>query len=261
MQSVQLSHEELLLLLGVLRLPMPLALGEQPTAGHDERTLGIALASAMNSLKARALLLDDGPGADPRPVPELCELVAASALAERCLLVAERRGEQRSATHYSRRRGRTVVHTSPRPGVHRLSWLAGDEPAAALLVASVAPCHSAAAPLDFALGAGAFGLALDALAGGQVEPAVEILRGAGAPGETAESFAGRAGPDLASYAILCLSGLQGPSPAAESAMVVRGAHETWYVTDLADEPGRVRVETASPEALAARLHALALPFN
>lgn len=261
MQSVQLSHEELLLLLGVLRLPMPLALGERPTAGHDERTLGVALASAMSSLKARALILDDGPDADPRPAPELCELVATSALAERCLLLAGRRGDQHSATHYSRRQGRTVVHSSPRLGVHRLGWLAGDEPLADRLVAAVAPRRSAAAPLDFALDAGAFRLALDALASGQTEAAVAILRGAGAPEGMAEGFAGRAGPDLASFAILSLSGLQAPRPAAESALVVRGAHETWYVADLADAPGRVRVETVSPEALTARLHALALPFN
>lgn len=260
MQSVQLSQEELLLLLGVLRLPMPLALGENPTAGHDERSLGVALAGAMSSLMARELILGDDPNADPRPAPGVQDLLETSALAERCLLLAARRGENHTATHFSLRRGRAVVHTSPRPGVHRVGWVEGDEPYAARLVAAIVPQEPAAPPLRFALSADAFSLALDALSGGQAASALGILRSAGMPADLAESFIGRAGSAPAQYAIVCLSQLQSARPVSASAMVVQGVSETWYVTDHADTPNQVLVETVGPEALQARLDTLTLPL-
>lgn len=283
MQSIQLSHEELLLLLGALRLPLPLALGENPTAGHDERTLAAALAGAMSSLVARELLLADDPDADPRPAPELCALLTASALAEHCLLLTMRQGERRSATHYSLHQGRMVVHTSPRSGVHRLSWADPGAPLAAQLMAATAPPaaapatapqaaapatasraleaptitpRAAAPPLSFAVDATPFAVALDALSGGQAQAALDILKTAGVAADLADSFVVRAGPAPAHFAVVRLSELQGPHPRAESAMVLQGLNETWYVAEPPAMRGRFLVETVNPETLLARLDAL-----
>ncbi len=256
MQAIQLSHEEFLLLLGVLRLPMPLALGEDPTVGYDQRSLGIALASAMSSLMARDLIQGDDPTTDPVPVPGVRELLATSALADRCLMVAARQGEQHSATHYSLRDGRTVVHTSPRAGVHRITWVEASEPLAAHVLTAIVPHVPTATPLRFTLNADAFGLALDAIGAGQLQSALGILKTAGVAADLADSFVSRAGPTPTRYAIVCLRQLQSPQPLAESAIVVQGANETWYATEPANTPGQILIETVAPEALRTHLDVL-----
>src|SRR5262245_36534393 len=89
LQSIQLSHDEFLMLLGFLRLPLPLALGADPLEEYTDEALDAALASATTSLMARDYVLElPADGAPPKLLPDLEDLVGISALADGCLMAA-----------------------------------------------------------------------------------------------------------------------------------------------------------------------------
>lgn len=243
--SVQLSHEELLLTLGMLRLPMPLALGEQPIAGYDDKALNAALTSAMSSLMARDLITNDEP---PQINPDLRDLVTVSALAEGCLMVAASHGKATTVTHFSRQGDKLVVHTSPRERVHRLAALNGSSAITDQVIAWIVPHVPVDSPLSFSIPTSAFGLALDALDSGQLDIARRIMVGAGLAPNLADTFINRAGTKLTRYVFVAFTNLQQPQPSAQTMMVVQGLTETWYVVEDG-KPETLRVQTVDPQTL------------
>lgn len=254
MQSIQLSHEELLLLLGLTRLPLPLALGEQPTAGYSDETLGAALTGAVGSLTARGLLAPPvSVAAAPAVLPELQALLAASALADCCAILAVRCGERETATHYTCYQQVLVAHSSPADRVHRLERLPATLALPDLLLAQIGPQPADAALPAFTLPGAALNLALDAASVGQADPARLVLQQAGVAAPVAASFIAAAGTVVVRYALVSLHGLHSAAAQTGSCMVVRGQSATWYVTAADAQTPMVTVEPVDAAQLLARL--------
>ncbi len=254
---IQLSHDELLLLLGILRLPMPLALGENPTAGYGERTLDVALSSAMSGLLARGYL--EAPPSDtaqPKVDSVVEGLVADSALAESCLIVATQRGAASQAVHYSLRGNRALAHTSPQERVHRFEPLAGASEIIERALAGMALPTVARSPLPFDAEADAMAQAVEAAAAGQRDAARGALVTAGVPAGIVEAFLDRLGTASAHHALVAVRDMQGTAPVAESVVVLIGAEGAWQLDESLDQPGVVQVVPLDGETLRARLAAL-----
>jgi hypothetical protein len=264
MQSVQLSHDEFLMLLGFLRLPMPLAFGSDPLEDYTDETFNAALTSATTSLVARDYILElPTNSTPPKLLPHLEDLVAISAQPELCLMVAARKADQQTTLHYSQRGDKTIVHTSPRERVHRLEYLERPQAIVDQLIRLIEPHEAHERSLMFTIAttdADALGKAVDLAAIGQSEAALNLLQSAGVPVEAITAFRDRMGSEIARYALVAVRNLQRIQPTSESSIVLRGAHETWYAetrpaSDDVDTP-HVRVTTVGADALRATLNAL-----
>jgi hypothetical protein len=256
-EAVQLSHEELLVTLALLELPAPLALGPRPSAAYDPAALGAALAAALGGLAARGLVA--GPaGSLPAPVEPLASLARAAALADRCLVVAERRADGQSAAHLSAHGGSLVLHTSPAPRVHRLAPLADLGAAVGWLADTIGPAPDAPLPAVEAP-AEALAGALDALAAGMPEAAVAILVAAGVPETAAGPFLAALGPCHVRLALGAVEGLRAESPSSAGALVVAGAGGAWWAD--AGPPGApLCLRPVGPAELRDELQGLAAPL-
>jgi hypothetical protein len=225
-EAVQLSHEELLLALSLLGLPAPLALGPAPLAPQPGPALQGALAGALGSLAARDLLL---PGADsaslPALAPGLAALLRTAALAERCVVLVERRGATRRTAHISAHEGALVLHTSPRPGVHRLEPLAD---AAEWLVAAIRPRPSAGPLPALRASPEQLAAALDALDTAEPATALARLTAAGVPHGEASAFVDAVGPTPGRFVLGSLAGLRAEAPSARGAFALAGAAGVWW---------------------------------
>lgn len=262
MQAVQLSHEELLLLIGLLRLPMPLAMGENPTEGYTEQTIGAALTSAMSSMLARGLLQRPPTESETPVLPdEVQELITTSALAERCLMVAARQNQLNTAIHFNLRGSTCVVHSSPLERVHRLEWLSENTTIVEQLMGLIMPHPPVGAPIQLSVKADAFSLAIDAAAVGQSQGAYNLLLAAGAPPETADTLVGRLGKEVARYALVAFRNLQAPQPQAESLVVLQGASETWLARESTAEGEYIVLQTVTPVDLRTTLERMVEVMN
>lgn len=252
--AIQLSHEELLLVLGLLRLPPPLALGPQPAAGYDSATLNAALAGALSGLAARGLLrLGDDPYAAPAPDERLAALARVAAGGDRCLILAERRGSARRAAHLVALGGQLVLHSSPQPRVHRLASLSGAS-AAAWLVAAMAPPEQVAGPPRLELSAKLLVAAMDAVEAGQGAVArASLLQGGVAP-NTAEELLAALGSTPARFALGALRGLRTGTTEARGALVIAGAQGVWWTWTLPDAP--LQLERVDQHGLHAHLNSV-----
>lgn len=255
MPPIQLSHDELLLLLGILRLPLPLALGEDPTAGYDERTLNAALSSALSGLLARGYLEEPSSDATPPQVdPTVEELVTDSALAEGCLMVATQRGATNETVHYSLRGDRALAHTSPRERVHRLERLAGSEVIVERIIAAITPPPRQGAPRTFIAAADAVGAATEAA--GRPDDARRALARSGVAQNDVAAFIEQLGAGSTRHALVALREPRGATSAVESVIVVQGPDETWCLETMADRPGDVCARALDAIGLEATVHAL-----
>jgi len=255
MQVLQLSHEELLLLLALARLPMPLSLGEQPFEGHTEATLNVALASATSSLIVRGLLIPaDRRAQVPTIVDGVEPLLMDLALAEACLLVASRRQDQVAASAYTLRGSTVVCHTNPVERIHRLERLSDSAAIVDRLLQDIEPHTPDAAPLNFALDADALGLAVEAIAANRVESARGILLTAGVDAATVEEFLQRAEGDIGRYTLMVFSNLRSRSPVLNGTLILRGKTETWLVNETQDTS--VNIQTIALPVLQTELHTL-----
>lgn len=253
MNSIQLSHEEFLLLLGLLHLPMPLALGEDPTAGYTEETLNAALLSAMSSLVARGYLKTlPSEGTAPALDPDVQALLSASALAESCMMVAVQQGDLSRSMHYSRRGDQVVAHTGPQAGVHRLTALNDPYEISDQLLADIVPLpmHN---PQSFTVNAEALGRAVDAASIGQLAAATSALVTAGVAAEQADSFAHQLGQSPTRYALVIVRNLQSAQPSAESAVVLQGLEGLWYAQEVPQRSDDVVIGAISADTLRGRL--------
>lgn len=180
MHQMQLSQEEWLLLSGLARLPLALAMGDKPTAGYDQSTLGAALMSATGGLMARGVLLPSS-GDSPPPLAEgVAELPADSALAQSALMCLSRAGNRIDTRIYTWHNGAMIRHTRPADRLHRLERL----PTTALLaelLALIDPPESVADAAELTLPSDVLSTATDAAAAGQIEVARRALLQADAP--------------------------------------------------------------------------------
>jgi hypothetical protein len=251
--AVQLSHDEFLTLLGLLRLPLPIALGDDPLEEYADDTLDAALASAMSSLMAREYVLELPSDTTPTHIqPELADLVAASALADSCLMAAAN-DESQHTMHYSVRNQRAIVHSSPHERVHRLAWLGGPETIVYHVLATIGPHDNCAAALAFSVAADALGEAVDLANAGQPAAAHDTLLAADVPAAESAAFGERLGTQIARYALVAVRNLQGAHPLADSVVILHGMHEDWYVEDDATRADHVRVSAVDRGALHSKL--------
>jgi hypothetical protein len=260
LQLLRISHEELLLLLGVARLPMPLALGNSALDGYTEASLSPALASAGGSLIARGLLIPPGPRGRSQPeiVVEVESLLADIALAESCLMVVAGAGDEARSMVYTARGDAVVRHTRPLERVHHLERLADAAAIVAQLQQLITAPAPSGEPLDFAAQADVLMMAVDAVAAGRSQNARSILLMGDVSPATVEAFLERAGNELAQHTLLLFHKIQTDSPAVDNLIVLRGHAEAWLVekADETDEGARTRVRTLDEAALRARLQQL-----
>jgi hypothetical protein len=262
MRSIQLSHDEFLMLLGFLRLPMPMALGTNPLEGYTDETLDAALASATTSLMARDYVLELPTDTTPaKLLPEVEDLITVSAMADSCLMIAAHKDEEQTTAHYSVRGGKAIVHTSPHEGVHRLERLPGPEAIVDHLVAAIEPHPTCTDSLTFTVAAEALGEAVDLATAGQPDAAAEALLDAGLPATAVDAFRSRMGSDIARYALVAVRELQSVHPLADSVVVLHGAQEDWYAEDDETREDSVRVTAVEADALRGRLAALMVPMQ
>lgn len=228
----QLSQEELLLLLGLLRLPMPIALGEDPLGEYGDQTLGPVFSAALHGLFARGYLEQAESSTDePRVVGEVEFLLRTSALAQGTLMISSRRGASRQAVHYSFRDSEVVFHSTPYEGVHYLEALEGDNRVSDHLLGELGIRSCPAASCDFIVSAQTFTKAIDAALDGQDDGQIrDILVAAGVPVEAAKSFAQDLvpGSDIGSSALIALDGLRSTARMLEGAVVLQGHEAIWY---------------------------------
>lgn len=255
MQSVQLGYFEYLLLLGFLRLPMPLALGANPTENSDRRDLSAALAAASESLLARdlvtALPTPEGPA---KMEPGLERLVRTSALAEHLIVASSAVGQQRQTWHYGFMGDTVVIHSSPHPRVHRLELSSTPEDVVEHLCAAIKPHDAPGASRVMPLvDAGLLGRALELLEQQQWQSAIDTLLDANIPEEVAANVRRSLGAEPARYALVGLSKWRGTRPTATTALIMRGAEQTWYLEDSAEQEGVIAVATAAGPVVASRL--------
>ncbi|RRR69731.1 MAG: hypothetical protein EI684_14810 [Candidatus Viridilinea halotolerans] len=249
--AVQLSHEELLLVLALLKLPTPLALGPRPADGFEALGLGAALAAASSSLVARDLAY---PGASleqpPTPVPALAALASAVALAEGCLFLAERRGAERRTSHLSVQGSNLVLHTAPVPRIHRLARMADATVAITWLTEQISTPEAAHGPSVRAPVA-TLASALEALEAGHVATAEAQLAAAGVA--ESHAFVAAVGPQPTRFVLAAMRRLQAPVPVGRAALALCGPNATWWG---ASDPDLVELRPLGAKGLQRELHDL-----
>jgi hypothetical protein len=259
MTHLQLSRAELLLLLGLLDLPTPLALGEYP-ADQDVAGLGVALAAATASLAARELLaLPADPNAAPTPLPEVAALIADAALAEGCVIVTSSSAGNPTVRHVTRRAAAYVAHSCPLPGVHRLARLsdrraAADQVLDGLTLARAPWVAGEAGAAGFALRAEPLAAAFDILHSGDPAAAKARLIAAGAPPAAVQAICR---PGTARHALVALRGLATAEPEAAGALLLAGPGGTWLGAAEGDDPELLTLTPVGPAAVRERVEALA----
>lgn len=273
--TIQLSHDELLLLLSLLRLPAPLALGDQPALGLSAAGLQLAMATAAGSLAARDLLIQPAhPAAPPEIAPDLAELVRTVADADRCLVLARIGAAERGAEHITLNAGQAVWHSSPQIRVHRFERLPAEaitahvlarlvdaddrrpttdnRPATAGRSSVVGRPSSPTPPGGFTAPAAALSAALDALTHGAPTTAQALLRDVAVPAEHAAGFIQLVGAGCTRHALAAIRDLRG-EPASRSALLITGAGTLWHGAATPADPDLILVRPITPAELRAQV--------
>lgn len=256
-ESIQLSQDELLLILALLKLPPPLSLSTREAADYDAEGEPAALAGASGGLITRELLQPGATPADlPTPSPRVAELVSTVALAEATLIVASRRNGRHSLMHITLRPGSPVLHTSPRPRIHCLAALPGPEAVVNHVLSGLTAGNPSEQPLSFQLSGPVLDAALNAVGAGDPGAAVGHLRGDGVAEPIAAAFLRRAGPAPVRYALAALRDLREPQPVARSAVIIQGAAESWWGSPMGDGSDRLRLRGIDPATTRTNIAAL-----
>jgi hypothetical protein len=255
--SFQISQAELLLLLGILQLPLPLALGDYAVE-HDVSNLGAALAAAAGSLAARELLHISADGSPPHIDPELATLVTVIAQAEACLIHTATGGDLPRVQYLCRMEALYVAHSCPRPGIHRLSRLVDQ---AALLDLALTDVTLPETPLPDELGltmhAEPLTAAFDALSAGDLSAARARLLAAGAPARSVHALSLASAQPFTRHAFVALQSLDSSAPQADSALLVVRAPHAWLGSTAPHAPDMIALTPVDSSAIQARVAALA----
>ncbi|MBX0330385.1 ESX secretion-associated protein EspG [Oscillochloris sp. ZM17-4] len=242
----QISHEELLLLSGLLQLPTPLALGPQPAAGYSRAAMQIALGAAASALAARGFLSPSSRGGEPpTPAPGIAGVIRILAAAERCLVLAGGKAGQHTMSQICLRAdGEALLLSSPQPGAYRICAAHGHAAVIDHVVAALPPAHARPAPsLD--VPPAALIAALDAAPGG-MGAATTPLHAAGVPADEAERFARSLGPAPSRHALIALRRQE-----RRGILAIVGADAIWCADD--DRPESVPLRPVGPAELRAHI--------
>lgn len=256
---LQLSRAELLVLLGLLHLPLPLALGDYP-ADQDVAALGAALAAATAGLAARELLtIPADPTLNPTPAPAVAALLTDVALAEACLIHTYKRDGVPMVAHLTRRGATYVAHRCPQPGVHRLERLTTRAALVAQVVAALAlpvgEPHEPFAP-GVTLPAEVWAAALEALSAGDYADVRARLTAAGAPVAAVQALS-RPTTAPTRHALVALRDLTTDAPQVDGALVLSGMAAAWLGATVAGAPAAITLTPAATATVHARVDALA----
>jgi hypothetical protein len=232
-QTFQISHAELLLLLGLLELPRPFALGQ--SALPERPVLEGVLSAAAGSLAARDLLtMPTQPDQQPQPLPELATVLRVSALAEHLLIVAS--GPPTRLCHISRADKHLVMHTSPMPDVHRFALLPGAGQVLETLLTTVMPVTLPEPAIEQPLLVNGEALltAFNALQRNELNLATSLIEQQGHPSEVARMVVKTVGPQPTRHALVAIRKLRQPDSVARGAMVIAGQHGGWWIAPESD---------------------------
>ncbi|WP_322512026.1 hypothetical protein [Chloroflexus sp.] len=231
--AFQISHAELLLLLGLLELPRPFALGQGTLPPRP--ALEGALSAAVGSLAARNLLtLPQSSEGQPVPHTELASLLRTAALADSLLIVAS--GPPTRLGHISCAGDRFVFHSSPAPDVHRFEAIAGADQLADTMLALLAPAslNEADSPAPLLINGEALLTAFNALQHNDLKMATWVLEQQGKPTELARAFVAAIGPQPARYALAAIRRIRQPQPEARGALLIAGQNGGWWAAPAPD---------------------------
>jgi hypothetical protein len=221
----QLSHEELLVLLGLLDLPAPLSLGPHPAAGYASPGAQALLVGALGSLVARDFV-EPARERTLAVAPRIASTLRACALAESCLVIVERRGAVQRTRHLNAADGALVLHSSPLPRVHRFEPLAGVVAAREWLADAIGVTPSAAL-VELTAPATALQAALDAVDDGAPDDAQALLVGTGADVCAVQAFIAALGAAPGRFALGAVRGLRDEAAEARGCLAISGAHGAW----------------------------------
>jgi hypothetical protein len=226
----QISHEELLLLSGLLRLPTPLALGSHPAAGYCQAGLHIALGAAASGLVARGFLSPPAHiGSPPTPEPGIAGALRSLAEAEGCLVVAGSRGAQHTVSQIGLRPGgEALLLSSPHPGAYRLCAAHGPAAVVDHVVAAL-PAPPAAPAAALHVPPAALIAALDAAPAGPAAATMR-LQTAGVPADEAAEFVRVLGRAPARHALVALRGPRA-RPEQRGVLAIIGVGAAWCADD------------------------------
>lgn len=257
---LQLSRSELLLLLGLLELPLPLALGDYP-ADQDVAALGVALAAATAGLAARELLsLPADPAATPTLAPAVAALITDLALAEACLIHTCNRGGATNVLHLTRRGTAYIAHHCPQPGVHRLERLPSRAALVERVITELDLASDGSDPTDASgctLHADVWAGALDALCAGDHAGMRARLLAAGAPVAAVNALSVAPTVVPARHALVALRDLAGAAPQADGALVIGGMPVAWLGAAEAQAAAMITLTPVAPAVVQTRVNALA----
>lgn len=254
---LRLSHDELLLLLGLLRLPPPLALGSAPVAGYTDATLSAALRSALGSLVARGLV-SATPGTQPLVDPSLRSLLAAMAQPEAVLMLTVRAPAAAWSVHYGWRDRQCYRLSSPFPRVYELVLLDHADAVVADLLERIGPAPAVAETPVWQVDAAALRQAVDAAAAGSANPG-QPLAAAGCS-EAAAAFTAHFGPATVRFALAALRDLARGRASGRGIVLLRGTGALWCAAEGRVQPALVEVGPVDQAGLRAALSGLVEPL-
>ncbi|WP_298817496.1 hypothetical protein [Chloroflexus sp.] len=232
--AFQISHAELLLLLGLLELPRPFALGQSTLPARP--VLEGALSAAAGSLMARDLLtLPAQPDGQPTPHAELAALLRVTALADSLLIVVG--NSPASLFHISRAGDRFVLHQSPAPDVHRFEALTSVEqiPEIMLKILGETDVHEPDNETPVLLPGEAVLTAFNALQQNDVNMAMWALQQRSNRPEAARALVEAIGPKPTRYALAAIRQIRDPQSEARGALVITGRQGSWWAAQAPDQ--------------------------
>ncbi len=251
--SFQISHAELLLLLGLLELPRPFALGQSTLPARP--VLEGALSAAVGSLMARDLLaLPPQPDGQPMPHAELADLIRTSALADSLLIIAG--SSPTHLCHISRAGERLVLHQSPAPDVHRFEALTNADqiPETMLALLGVASVPEPDNETPILLHGEALLTAFNALQHHDVNTAVWTLQQRSHRPEMVRALVEAIGPRPGRYALAAIRQMNHPDTEARGALLITGRNGSWWATPAPDQNDLLAVWPVGEVGLRKRVH-------
>ncbi|OAN47441.1 hypothetical protein A6A03_10205 [Chloroflexus islandicus] len=250
--AFQISHAELLLLLGLLELPRPFALGQGTLPARP--ALEGALSAAAGSLVARNLLvLPASPESPPTPHAALADMLRTVALADSLLIVAS--GPPTQLGHISRAGNRFVLHSSPAPDVHRFEALTGADQVTGTMLGMLAPANlrEPERQTPLLLNGETLLTAFNALQHNDEHMAVWVLEQQGHPTTLARSFVTAIGPQPARYALAAIRHMRQPQPEARGALLIAGRNGGWWAVPASDRDDRLALWPVGGDSLRQRI--------
>lgn len=253
--AVQLGHGELLFLLGALRLPIPLALGPNPTAGFSAEGLSVTLTTSMSSLLARGYLAQPAPSNPSLMVdPTIESLLLHYTLADRCVVVEANTGHQMQRLHVAPTDDGFVLHTVGVESVHRLERYTSVDDVVELLMGWLGPQADHAAPsTTFHVDEPTLATVLTAIERADSAGVRHTLEQAGVQGVSAARFLTTCSHDLTRLTMTTIFLLPDERSQWETLSVLTGTQQAWLVQAVTGQPNYVEVCTVAAPTLRARL--------